>query len=51
MGQDDTLKRNNQETSRYATIKSWRSNSVDSQLAIGNGMINGMTKLLYLFVL
>ena len=45
MGQDDTLKRNDQETSRYATIKLWRSDSIDSQLAVGNGMINCLDKI------
>ena len=47
MDQGDTLKRIDQEASKYDTLKSWRSRSVNSQMIIKDGKINDTCKITY----
>ena len=47
MDQGDTLKRIDQEASKYDTLKSWRSHSVNSQTIMKDGKINDICKITY----
>lgn len=47
MDQGDTLKRIDQEASKYDTLKSWRSHSVNSQTIMKDGKINEICKITY----